>query len=110
MRRDQLSTICMTLAMSATNYKNNRSRENRSQLIKAIEIIIISLPAQDIDSHFSCEQISNIVRDALICGRSYGLTWSEMRSIFNEVNEKVPPTALEALENLNGSIQGWVIR
>ncbi|MBL4906954.1 MAG: hypothetical protein JKX94_05830 [Sneathiella sp.] len=108
MQRDQLRAFCMTLAMSATNYGNHRSWENRSQLVKAIESILVTLPVRDINSHLSSEHIMSIVRHALICGRAHGLSWSEMRSIFNDVNEKAPPTALEALKKLSNSIQGRV--
>lgn len=104
--RDRTSTLAMQLAMAATAWSNHRGRDNQERLAQSITDILPLLPVTECRILPGKIHAIQIVKSALACGRSAGLSWHEMSVLFNEVNEQLPPPLPVAFKNLQRDLKG----
>ncbi len=107
--KDRTYSDCLDLAMAATAYGQHRGNENGKKLVAAISNIHPRLPHVSILSP-DITSIEQTIRSALSCGRAAGLSWQEMRLIFNEETEKVPPSLIDAVSDFERTVRGSMLQ
>jgi len=92
----------MELAMAATAYARSRGTHTRQHLFSAVHALLAKVPfsGRVLDK----SDMADAVRAALACGRSAGLSWQDMRIIFNEENEKAPAPLSVAMAEFEKSV------
>jgi len=102
---DHTSRLCLELAMAATAYGKHRGRAVQLRLSSTIHTVLPLLP-HSAAALPSKEDAEHLVRSALTCGRSAGLSWHDMAAIFNDVNEHVAPALPDAMKQLQKTVNG----
>lgn len=110
MKKDHMTSLCMNLAMTSTAFSRHRGTLNQANLTSAIDAMLPHLPAANPVMIPNKEEAKCVVRSALACGRSAGLTWHEMRVQFNEAAEQLPPPLPDAMQRLQKSIHGEYVQ